>query len=179
MEEKVLNEKINYSSRARFKITRSWGKRSCRCLGFVECEAEAVWGTVQWQFAWWQESVWARCGLIFLRIWVVIVIGLWDVVVLLANGWDWSGRLVLVVIVVLGWCSRTVDWGWTAITLESWVVPSFIIRSIIELVRGVILVDVVALRLRWLILWLNRLWNGLWWRWWGDWQVIPGGLESK
>jgi hypothetical protein len=29
-----------------------------------------------------------------------------------------------------------------------------------------------------LILWLNGLWNWLWWCWWSDRQVIAGSLES-
>lgn len=119
--------------------------------------------------------MWVRGGL------VLVVLWLRNVVVLLTNGWDGSGdgwSLVLVVIVV-GRGSGTLDWCGTAITLESWVVPSLIIRSIVELVGCVILIDVVALGLGWLILRLNRLRDRLWWCWRGDGQVIAGGLESK
>lgn len=152
-------------------------------LGLVEGVAEAVWSAVQGQLAWWQESVWARCGLVLVVVLLrgIIVIVLGDVVILLTNGWDGSGSswcLVLVIIVV-GRSSWTLNWPGTAITLESWVVPSLVISSIVELVRGVVLIDVVALRLGRLILWLNRLRDRLWRCWWSDWQVVAGGLESK
>lgn len=111
-------------------------------LGLVEGVAETVWGAVQRKFAGWQESVWALSGLVIsvvllwcgvvVLLWGGVVVGSWNVVVLLTNGWDWGWGLVLVV-VVLGWCRWTGDWGRTAITLESWVVPSFVISSIIIL----------------------------------------------
>lgn len=139
-----------------------------RRLGLVESITETVWGTVKRQLAWRQESVWARCGLIVVWGLVVVVllgsvvVGLGNVVVLLTDGRSLGGSGMLIIVVGSWAWAGTGGRGGSAITLEAWVVPSFIIGAIVELVGCVILIDIVALRLSRLILWLNRLWNWLW-----------------
>lgn len=126
----------------------------------------------------------ARGGvvLLVLLLWSRVVVVLWDVVVLLADSWcrGWGGLLLLVVVVLLGgsW-AVVVDWGRSAVSLVRWVVPSLVVGTIVELAGLVVGVDVVALGLSWLVLWLDRLGNGLWWCWRGNGQVISGGLESE
>jgi hypothetical protein len=84
-------------------------------LSLVEGVAEAVWGAVQVELAWGEESVGALGGLVLSWALVVllgswIVVDSWNVVVLLALGWDGSGGWggMLVVVVVLGWAR---DWS--------------------------------------------------------------------
>lgn len=88
------------------------GGEDARRLVLVESVAETVWGTVQAQFARWQESVWALSGLVVLG----IVLLSWNVVVLLTDSWGLSlGLGLLLVVVVVGrcWGSWTVLLDWT------------------------------------------------------------------
>lgn len=165
---------------------RVFEEKGERNLLFVELEGESIGSTVQVQFSWREESVgaWGGFKVVWLRDVVVLLTNLWDrggnVVILLADNWSWLLRLRSGVIVVIDWSLRTDGSCLLAtISTESWIVPTLIVASIIILIWGVIWIfSVLLLSTSWLILWLNRLWNWLWWSWRGDWQVISGSLES-
>lgn len=156
-------------------------------LSLVEGVAEAVWCAIQREFSWWQEPVGTLCGLVLSVLLLLLLMGRGlvvvdsgNVIVLLTDGSWWSGCGVLIV-VVLGWGRGAVvvlDWSRATITLISWIVPSLVISSIVELVGLVILIDVVALSLVGLILWLNSLRDWLWWCRRSDGQVVSGSLEA-
>jgi hypothetical protein len=145
-------------------------------LSFVESIAKTVWSTIQVQFSWWEKSV--RTWSCIILTWSWIVIGLWNIVILLT--WDWSWCWCWLIVIVYRWSSWTwCWWWWTSISSECWVVPTFIIWAIIELVGVVIRVSVLWLiwtlivveRLDWLRDWLWRSWRGLR-------KVISACLES-
>lgn len=172
-------------------------------LDLVEGVAETIRSSVQLQLAWGLESVrsWGGGPFLVMRLWgscnMIVVLRNWSrLLVAIVVNWSWllvvivvNRSWLLVIVVNWSWLMLIVmGWGWSmsygswsrtrVLLAESWVVPAWIVLSILKSL--VIIAAALVVKIG-LILWL-RLMGSRSWRWWPSWgyrQMISRGLESK